>query len=316
LANSNLDLHKNGVVTPAKKKKLRDLLYSQTVAPYFFVFPFLITFVIFFAYPVVTTIVMSFQEVLPGQVSFVGLENYKELWNPTFLKAIKNSSVYTILTLAILIPIPLVLAVFLNSKVMFAKNLFRSITFIPALTSVVVAGIIFRLIFGQQEGALLNSILGIIGVEPKAWLNHAGTSMLTLVVLATWKWMGINILYFLAGLQNIPRELYESAEVDGASTWRKFLHITLPLLKPISIYVFTISIYGGFSMFAESYMLYGSNKSPNNIGLTIVGYLYSKGIEQNNLGFGSAIGITLLVITLVITFIQLKFFGMFKKEEQ
>jgi arabinosaccharide transport system permease protein len=316
LANSNLDIQKNGVLAPVKKRKLRDLLYSQTVAPYFFVFPFLITFVIFFAYPVVTTIVMSFQEVLPGQVTYVGLENYKELWNPTFLKAIKNSSVYTILTLAILIPIPLVLAVFLNSKVMFAKNLFRSITFIPALTSVVVAGIIFRLIFGQQEGALLNSILGIFGVEPRAWLNHAGTSMFTLVVLATWKWMGINILYFLAGLQNIPRELYESAEVDGASTWRKFLHITLPLLKPISIYVFTISIYGGFSMFAESYMLYGSNKSPNNIGLTIVGYLYSKGIEQNNLGFGSAIGISLLVITLVITFIQLKFFGMFKKEEQ
>lgn len=316
MANSNLDLQKNGALAPAKKRKLRDLLYSQTVAPYFFVFPFLITFVIFFAYPVVTTIVMSFQEVLPGQVTFVGLENYKELWNPTFIKAIKNSSVYTILTLAILIPIPLVLAVFLNSKLMFAKNLFRSITFIPALTSVVVAGIIFRLIFGQQEGALLNSILGIFGVEPRAWLNHAGTSMFTLVVLATWKWMGINILYFLAGLQNIPKELYESAEVDGASTWRKFLHITLPLLKPISIYVFTISIYGGFSMFAESYMLYGSNKSPNNIGLTIVGYLYSKGIEQNNLGFGSAIGITLLVITLVITFIQLKFFGMFKKEEQ
>jgi arabinosaccharide transport system permease protein len=259
---------------------------------------------------------MSFQEVLPGQVTFVGLENYKELWNPTFLKAIKNSSVYTALTLAILIPVPLLLAVFLNSKLMFAKNLFRSITFIPALTSVVVAGIIFRLIFGQQEGALLNSILGVFGIEARAWLNSAGTSMFTLVFLATWKWMGINILYFLAGLQNIPKELYESAEVDGASTWNKFLHITLPLLKPISIYVFTISIYGGFSMFAESYMLYGSNKSPNNIGLTIVGYLYQKGIEQNNLGFGSAVGITLLVITLVITFIQLKFFGMFKKEEQ
>lgn len=318
MANSKLASVEKDILnpTPGNKKKLTNILYSQKVAPYLFVLPFIITFVIFFAYPVFTTVVMSFQEVLPGQKTFVGLDNYKELGNPTFYKAIRNSAVYTALTLIILIPLPLVLAVFLNSKVMYAKNLFRSITFIPALTSVVVAGIIFRLIFGGQEGALLNSILGTFGIEPRAWLNSAATGMLTLVVLATWKWMGINILYFLAGLQNIPRELYESAEVDGASTWNKFMHITLPLLKPISIYVFTISIYGGLSMFAESYMLYGSNRSPNNIGLTIVGYLYQKGIEQNNLGFGSAVGITLLVITLIITFIQLRFFGMFKKEEQ
>jgi arabinosaccharide transport system permease protein len=126
--------------------------------------------------------------------------------------------------------------------------------------------------------------------------------------------MGINLLYFLAGLQNIPKELYEAADVDGATTWRKFIHVTVPLLKPITIYVFTISIYGGYSMFAESYMLWGNNNSPNNMGLTIVGYLYRNGIEQNNLGFGSAVGITLLVVTLIITLIQLSLSGMFKKE--
>jgi arabinosaccharide transport system permease protein len=257
---------------------------------------------------------MSFQEVLPGQVTFIGLDNYKELWNPTFFKAMQNSSVYTALTLLVLIPLPLLLAVFLNSKLMVAKNFFRSVIFIPALTSVVVAGIIFRLIFGGQEGALLNSIIGVFGIEPKNWLNNAGLSMFALVVLATWKWMGINLLYFLAGLQNIPKELYEAADVDGATTWRKFIHVTVPLLKPITIYVFTISIYGGYSMFAESYMLWGNNNSPNNMGLTIVGYLYRNGIEQNNLGFGSAVGITLLVVTLIITLIQLSLSGMFKKE--
>jgi arabinosaccharide transport system permease protein len=316
MSNGNLEIQEKSFLSLEKKKKFSNIFYSQKIAPYFFVLPFLISFIIFFAYPVYTTFVMSFQEVLPGQTTFIGLENYKGLWNPTFLKAIKNSSTYTFLTLLVLIPIPLILAVFLNSKIMYAKNVFRSITFIPALTSVVVAGIIFRLIFGGQEEALLNSILAPLGIEKRAWLNNAGTSMFVLVILATWKWMGINLLYFLAGLQNIPKELYESAEVDGASTWNKFFHITIPLLKPISIYVFTISIYGGFSMFAESYMLYGSNRSPNNIGLTIVGYLYQKGIEQNNLGFGSAVGITLLVITLIITLLQLKFFGMFKKEEQ
>lgn len=316
MGNSNLTIQEKAVIRTSKKKKLSDIFYSQKIAPYLFVLPFVLSFLIFFAYPVATTVVMSFQEVLPGQTTFVGFENYKNLWNPTFFKAIKNSTTYTVLTLAVLIPLPLLLAVLLNSKLMFAKNVFRSITFIPALTSVVVAGIIFRLIFGGQEGALLNSILTQFGFEKKAWLNSAGTSMFALVFLATWKWMGINLLYFLAGLQNIPKDLYESAEVDGASTWNKFFHITLPLLKPISIYVFTISIYGGFSMFAESYMLYGSNRSPNDIGLTIVGYLYRNGMEQNNLGFGSAVGITLLIITVIITMAQLKFFGMFKKEEQ
>lgn len=315
MAGSEISL-KNKPEYPSKQGRgFKNIFYSQKIAPYLFVLPFIFSFAIFFAYPVYSTIVMSFQEVLPGQVTFIGFENYKNLWNPTFLKAIWNSTVYTALTLLVLIPFPLLLAVFLNSKLMIAKNLFRSITFIPALTSVVVAGIIFRLIFGSQEGALLNSIVGVFGMEPKAWLNYAGTSMFALVILATWRWMGVNLLYYLAGLQNIPKELYESAEIDGASTIQKFFYITVPLLKPIIIYVFTISIYGGYSMFAESYMLYGSNRSPNDIGLTIVGYLYRNGIEQNNLGLGSAIGITLLLITFVITIIQLKFFGMFKRED-
>ncbi|HZH63121.1 MAG TPA: sugar ABC transporter permease [Metabacillus sp.] len=314
MADSQVNIRKGQSVELSRRKKLSNLLYSQKIAPYFFVLPFLLSFAIFFAYPVFSTVVMSFQEVLPGQVTFVGLQNYQELMNPIFFKSLKNSTVYTALTLCVLIPIPLILAVFLNSKIMVAKNFFRSVIFIPALTSVVVAGIIFRLIFGGQEDALLNSIIGFFGIEPKTWLNNAGLSMFALVVLATWKWMGINLLYFLAGLQNIPKELYEAADVDGASTWKKFTNVTVPLLKPITIYVFTISIYGGYSMFAESYMLYGSNNSPNNMGLTIVGYLYRNGIEQNNLGFGSAVGITLLVVTFVITMIQLTLSGMFKKE--
>lgn len=258
---------------------------------------------------------MSFQEVLPGATKFIGLENYKNLNNPTFFKALRNSTVYTALTLCILIPIPLVLAVFLNSKVMFFKNFFRSVTFIPALISIVVAGIIFRLIFSGQETGLANQFISLFGFENIAWLNSYGSSLTVLIMLALFRWMGVNLLYFLAGLQNIPNSLYESAEIDGAGSWQKFTKITLPLLKPITIYVLTISIYGGYAMFVESYMLFAGNKSPNDMGLTVVGYLYRSGIEKFELGFGSAVGITLLFITFTITFIQLKFFGMFKKEE-
>lgn len=302
-------------VESPKVKRNSNILYSQKVAPYFFVLPFLLSFFVFFAYPVLSAINMSFQEVLPGQVKYIGFSNYKDLWNPTFLKAILNSSKYTLFSLLILIPIPLLLAVFLNSKVMVAKNFFRSTLFIPALTSVVVAGTIFRLAFGELDGSLMNTFVTSLGFEKQRWLGKEHLAMFTLITLAAWRWIGVNLLYFMAGLQNIPKELYESAEIDGASTWNKFAKITIPLLKPISIYVFTISIYGGYSMFTESYMLWNGNRSPNDIGLTIVGYLYRNGLEQNNLGLGSAVGIALLVITLLITLGQLKLFGMFKKEE-
>jgi arabinosaccharide transport system permease protein len=269
----------------------------------------------FFAYPVATTVLMSFQEVLPGETHYVGLENYSKLFNSHFYRAIQNSAVYTALTLVVLIPLPLVFAVFLNSPRMLFRNFFRSTLFIPALTSVVVAGTIFRLVFGELEGSLMNSIVGLFGIEPQKWMLNSVTSMMVLVFLATWRWMGINIIYFLSGLQNIPNELYEAAEMDGASKIAKFWNITLPLLKPVTIYVLTISIYGGFAMFTESFMLYNGNGSPKDIGLTIVGYIYQQGLERNELGFGSAIGITLLLVTFALNMIQLKFFGLFRKEE-
>lgn len=292
-----------------------NMLYSQKIAPYVFVVPFLLSFAIFFVYPVYSAITMSFQEIVPGETKFVGTANYEELWNPSFIKALKNSTIYTALTIALLIPIPLVLAVFLNSKMMLLKNFFRSTLFIPALTSVVVAGTVFRMAFGELDGSLVNTIVTSLGFEKQRWLGEGWLAMMTLLILACWRWIGINLLYFMAGLQNIPKELYESAEIDGAGTWHKFSRITVPLLKPITIYVFTISIYGGYAMFTESYMLWSGNRSPKDIGLTIVGYLYRSGWEQFNLGMGAAVGVILLLITLIVTVIQLKFFGLFKKEE-
>ena len=115
-----------------------------------------------------------------------------------------------------------------------------------------------------------------------------------MVILATWRWTGMNIIYFLSGLNNIPVELYEACEVDGANTWQKFRYVTIPLLMPTIIYVLTISIYGGLSMFAESYMLWAGRTSPQNIGLTIVGFIYQDGISQVIVGFASAAGISCL----------------------
>ncbi|NLV59327.1 MAG: sugar ABC transporter permease [Clostridiales bacterium] len=305
-----------GVAFLKKRQGFRAFFYSQKAAPYVFVMPFILVFVIFFVFPLISTVIMSFQSVLPGQVRFIGLENIKRLNDPEFFQAIKNNLIYTALTLALLIPFPMIFACMLNSKATIGRNFFRSALFVPILTSVVVAGTIFRLIFGELPGALANQIVGLFGMGPFRWRQMQGTVYMILVMLACWRWTGVNILYFLSGLQSIPEELYESASIDGASTIRKFRHITWPMLKPTTIYVLTISIYGGFAMFLESYMLYTNNRSPRGMGLTIIGYLYRQGWEQNNIGYGSAIGLCLLLIVMVINLVQLKFFGLFAKEDK
>ncbi|MGN7358369.1 carbohydrate ABC transporter permease [Paenibacillus sp. SAF-054] len=296
---------------------IKRFLYSQKVAPYVFVLPFILVFLIFWVYPLGSSLSMSFQKVTLGQdAQWIGFDNYTKLMgDKTFFKAVANSAVYMVLTLVILIPFPMLFAVLINSKFMWAKEFFKSSFFFPALTSVVVAGTIFRLMFGEMEGSLINSILGLFGIEPMKFLKGQVTGYIALVALATWRWTGVNMLYFLSGLKNIPDDYYEAASIDGASRWQKFTRITMPLLKPTSIYVLTISIYAGLAMFIESMMLWNGNNSPKNIGLTIVGYLYRQGIEKNNLGYAAAVGIVLLAITMIINLTQLAFSGMFKKED-
>lgn len=297
-----------------KKSVVKKFLYSQKVAPYIFILPFIITFAAFFIYPVITTVIMSFQKVAGQQSTFVGLKNYQTLLNPIFYKSVLNSVFYTIVTLCLMIPIPMLLAAALNNKLMKCKTVFRSIMFIPALTSVVVAGTIFRLIFGELQGSLANQILEFFGGTATVWLRRPLTVWIALFCICLWRWTGVNMMYFLSGLQQIPNDLYESASIDGASNWQKFWSITIPLLKPTTVYVLTISIYGGMAMFTESYILFNGNKSPNNVGTTIVGYLYRMGWEQNNLGLASAIGVFLLIVVMVINIIQLTANGTFKKE--
>ena len=297
-----------------KKSVFRKFLYSQKAAPYVFVLPCVLTFLIFFAYPIVDTIVMSFQKVSGGGNEWVGLKNYQTLLNPVFYKALKNSILYMILSCALMIPIPMFLATMLNSKAMKAKGFFRSIMFIPALTSVVVAGVIFRLMFGELEGSFMNQVISFFGMEPMVWLRRTVPVWIALLLLCLWRWTGVNMMYYLSGLQQIPGDLYESADIDGASSIQKFRYITLPLLKPTTVYVLTISIFGGMAMFTESYLLFNGNNSPNNVGLTVVGYLYRMGLTQNNVGLGSAIGVVLLIIVLILNVIQLILNGTFSKK--
>lgn len=298
-----------------KSNPFMRFLNSKKVVPYIFVSPFILSFLVLTVYPAIHGIIMSFQSVLPGQVEFIGLRNYERVFNPTFYKALSNTTIYVILTVTILTILPIILAVILDSKFIKLKTLFRASLFMPALASTIVAGMIFRLMFGETDTAAANQLLAWFGMDPIDWRFNAWSGMFLMVMLCVWRWLGVNILYFLAALQNVPEELYEASEIDGATIFQKFWFVTLPFLKPVTIFVVTISIINGFRMFEESFVLWEAG-SPRNIGLTVVGYIYQQGIQQNDMGFGAAIGVILMVIIFIISFIQLILTGAFKRGDE
>lgn len=298
------------------KKMVRYLTSARGVG-YLFTCPFILTFLVFFAYPFCSVLVMSTQSILPGQVKFVGMKNYITLFrDATYRLSILNSLQYLVMSAVVLIPIPMFLAIMLKSKTMRFAAFFKSSLFVPALVSVVVAGTIFRLMFGDTEQALMNSVIRWFGVGPIRWKNARGTAYMVIVLMALWRWCGVYIVYFYSGLQAIPDELYEASSIDGAGWFRTLISITIPLLKPVLIYVLTLVLYGGVAMFNESYMLYGDYNSPMNIGTTLSIYLFKQAFSLNNMGYAASIGVTLLVFAFGVNVTQLQRFGLFRKGEE
>ncbi len=287
---------------------------SMRRAPYVFVLPFLISVLVFYLYPIIATGVMSFQEVVPGETRFIGTANYQKMLASDFYKALGNSFKYTTITILILIPLPILFAVMLNSRHRKTNAVYRAALFIPSLVSVVVAGTVFRLMFAYSPRAVINAVVILLGGKATDWvLGGAAQAMFLMVTIAVWRWTGVNIVYFLSGLQAIPDELYEAADMDGVNPFQRLLNITLPLLKPTIIFVTTISIFGGFAMFEESFIFW-QGQSPNNVGLTMVGLVYKKGFQTGSLGLASAIGLVLMAVIFLVSVVALRFFGFFKKE--
>ena len=290
-------------------------LTNPKVVPYVFVSPFVIYFLVIYLYPTIATIMMSFQRIEgPTQVTWIGLQNYERLFSRNYVQALETTARYAFWDVVVLTSVPLLFAVLLHSSLVKFSSFFKSLFFVPALTSIIVAGIVFRLAFGTLPTAPVNQLVALFGQEPRDWLMYAGTGNLVLIILTLWRWMGVNIIYYLSGIQSIPTDLYEAAEIDGAGSWSKFLHVTLPGIKPVLIYVITITVLGGFSMFTESVALWQQN-NPGGVGRTIVGYMYMMGFYKNNMGLASAVGLTLLVLVLGVNLIQLLLMGFFKKED-
>ena len=278
--------------------------------------PFLIVFVVFKVYPVILAIIMSFQNFRGVQSQdWVGLANYENVFELVrFSQALTNTTVYTIGILLILIPLPLVLAVLLDSGRVVASTFFRTLIFLPALTSLVVAGTVFRLILAR-EGFLNLFLETTLGIEPLRWLETADLALPSLILVAAWRWTGINILYFNSGLVNIPQELYEAAAIDGASPWQMFWRITLPLLRPVTFFVVVLTIIGGYQVFVEPFIIYSGGAGPGDGGLTLALLIYRTAFTSFNFGTAAAMGVILAMIILVFSLVQFRFFGVLRQDD-
>lgn len=292
----------------------KKLAYSKTVAPYLFLLPFIISLLAFNVYPFFSSLIMSFQKIRGfGSATFVGLDNYRKLLNESFWASLKTTTITTVFSCIITIVLPMALALLLNDRNVKGRNGFRAVFFIPALASTIVAGIVFRMLFADTDTAAFNSILIKLGGTAQHFMLSYSWSIFLMVILKLWTSTGLYMIYFLSGLQNIPSEIYEQAEIDGANGTARLFKITIPLLRPTIIYVLTMLIVEGYRIFGESYVFW-KESTPGDIGLTIVRYLYQQAFTYGNLGFGSAIGFVLLAIVLLINLAQMKLMGLFEND--
>ncbi|RKU38388.1 sugar ABC transporter permease [Candidatus Poribacteria bacterium] len=286
---------------------------QQKIAPYFFIAPFYILFVVFMGYPLVSSLVMSLYEMRGFQSRiFVGIGNFIDLFgDPIFWKSLRNTAYFAAGTLTLQLPIALLLAILLNSKFVRGKNILRLAFFAPVLVAGVFVAIIFNLVYDQRAG-LVNQEFVLFGKEI-GWLNEENYVMPAVILTGVWQWAGFNMIYFLAGLQGIRQELYEAAAVDGANWWQAFLHVTLPSLRPVIAFVFVVSMIGSLQLFDLPYILTNGGE-PADAGSTIVMYLYKNGFQFMRLGYAATIGWVLFFIIAVISIVQLKLLGIFRDE--
>jgi len=282
------------------------------LAPYLFVAPFLILFLAFGAYPLIKSVILAFYITSgPRDQVFVGLENFRFLLSdPDFWKAVRNTAVYTFWSLALQVPLGLGLAILLNSRWVKGREFFRLAFFSPNLVGQVFVGVLFSVLFVPQYGLVNRFLHATVGTPlDTRWLGEPSLVMPALVLTSLWMYVGMHMVYFLAGLQTVERELYEAAQLDGAGRWAQFWHVTLPGIRHVLIFVVIISTIGSFQLFELPWVMLGRSPGPDGAGLTIVMYLYINGYVAGDLGYASAVGWTLALGLLVVSLLQLRLSG-------
>jgi ABC-type sugar transport system permease subunit len=277
-----------------------------------------ITFLVFALYPMAKSLVLAFYVTVgPKSSVFVGLENFRFLLSdPSFYVAVKNTAVFALFSVFLQLPLSLGLAILLNAKFLRLRNAWRFGFFSPYLLGQVFVAVLFSVIFAPRLG-LLNQVLSSMALVPsnKDWLGEAERVMPALVMTALWMYVGFNMIYFLAALQAVDKDLYDAAAVDGADAIRRFRHVTLPSIKPVAVFVVVLSTIGSFQLFELPYLMLQNTSGPEQAGLTVVMYLYQKGFEAGDLGYASVVGWTLALGVLVLSLAQMLLAGTWRKEK-
>ncbi|HEX2222147.1 MAG TPA: sugar ABC transporter permease, partial [Candidatus Limnocylindria bacterium] len=234
--------------------------WREALIAWSFALPFVILFLVFMAGPILISFVTSFTDLRvtdirnPLAVDFVGLENYVAVFGDgTFWKAASNTAVFVLIGIPITMALGLAAAVGLNQGVVRARTLFRVGYYAPVVTSIVAIAVVWRLLLNEESG-LVNGLLSVVGITGPGWLTDPSFALWSLIAMAAWRNLGNLMIIFLAGLQTIPKDLYEAAEVDGASRWQRFTGITLPMLRPTMLFAAVITGIGYIQFFEEPFV--------------------------------------------------------------
>lgn len=282
----------------------RKSLMTRKNAPYLFLTPMIILFSVFMIYPVIKSLILSFQDFTDGQYIFCGIQNYVTMFkDPIFWKSLKNTFIYLAVQVPVMVVLSLVLGVMVEQAFLKFRSGFRMSIFLPSVTALVAYAIVFKLLFNTDFG-LVNHALRAIGFTGVDWLNTVWGARMAIIIGITWRWTGYNTIIMIAGLKNIPLELYESADIDGANAFQKFFYITIPMVKSIILFVSITSTIGTLQLFDESFILTGGG--PDNATITIGHYLYNTGFSYYKFGYAAAISYALVVIIGILSIIQFR----------
>lgn len=283
--------------------------WQYKTAPYLFIMPFFILFAIFSLYPFLFSFYISLTKWNgSSNKAFIGLENYKDLLsNREFWDSILNSIQMFVLYVPVMILLALLFAVLLNQSWMKLKGFFRTVFFVPNIISVVAVTFVFSMMFNTHDG-LINKLLMNAGWTHEAipWLDSPWWAKLTVAFMVLYRWLGYNMLLLMAGLQNIPADLYESAKMDGATPAQAFWSITVPLIRKIIAFCTILSTIGTFSLFTEPFIL--TKGGPLKSTTTPVLLLYQESFQNFHFGYASSIAVCFFFLMMTLTIVQLKLF--------
>ena len=281
-----------------------------TLSAGIFLAPALLLIAIFFFLPVLAALLLSFTDFDIyalgdlNRLRFVGFANYLQLLqSPLFWTALGNTLYFMLVGGPLSVAISLGTALLVNARLTRFSGFFRTAFFLPVVTTLVAVAVAWRYLYHPRYG-LLNYGLSLLGIDPIDWLGDPDWAMPAIILMAVWKNFGFNMIIFIAGLQNIPPQFYEAARLDGANAWRRFRHITLPLLEPTFLFVALMTMIGYFQVFAEPYVM--TQGGPANRTLSVVLLMYEEGFRWWNMGYASAAAFVLFALILAGTVLQLQ----------